>query len=110
MQPVRASNGQHMEARWLPATQSGLHYLAHTGIIKEADQRADYLNTAELLNSFLFVLSLCRLLLPFVVLGSFLLSFFDQVQISSLKTPPWEEALQLSIIVIIDMYVCVFVQ
>lgn len=75
-QPVRASNSQHMEARWLPTTQSGLHYLAHTGIIKEPDQRADYFSTAELQDSFLFVLSLCRPLFLFVVSESLLLVAF----------------------------------
>lgn len=92
-QPVRASNSQHMEARWLPTTQSGLHYLAHTGIIKEPDQRADYFSTAELQDSFLFVLSLCRPLFLFVVFESFLLvafpsfflSSFDQVEAQFLK-------------------------
>ena len=73
-QSVRASNSQHMEARWLPATQSGLHYLAHTGIIKEPDQRADYFSTPELHYSFLFVLSLCLPLFLFVVFAPFFLS------------------------------------
>ncbi|MEQ2314400.1 hypothetical protein AMECASPLE_011827 [Ameca splendens] len=69
---VRASNSQHMEAHWLPAIQSGLHYLVHAGIIKESDQRADYFSTAELQDPFLFVLSLCRPLFLFVVFDSFL--------------------------------------
>lgn len=71
-QPVRASNSRHMEAHWLPATQSGLHYLAHTGIIKKLDQRADYFSTAELQDSLLFVLPFFL----FVVFDSLFLSFF----------------------------------
>ena len=74
-----------MEARWLPATQSGLHYLAHTGIIKESDQRADYFSTAELQDSFLFVLSLCRPLFLFVVFDSFFLVAFLSLRLSSIR-------------------------
>lgn len=47
---VRTSNRQHMDARRLPAVQSGPHYLTHTGIIKESDQRADYFRASGFLS------------------------------------------------------------
>lgn len=62
---MRASNSQHMDMRWLPAIQSGLHYLAHAGIIKESDQRADYCSAAgsfSVCSFFMsFFISLCCL-------------------------------------------------
>lgn len=92
-QPVRGSNSQHMEAQRLPATQSGLHYCAHTGIIKEADQRADYSSTAEL-QDFLFCLFFFLSLSFYVILYFSLLSFArsvftlsDQVLASHPPTP-----------------------
>lgn len=91
-QPVRGSNSQHMEAQRLPATQSGLHYCAHTGIIKEADQRADYSSTAEL-QDFLFclfffslALFLCHPLFLFVVFCPLCLYFVRPG--TSLPPPP----------------------
>lgn len=59
--------------------------MAHTGIIKEPDQRADYFSTAELQDSFLFVLSLCCPLFLLVAFPSFFLSSFDQVEAQFLK-------------------------